>query len=656
MSDEIDTLATRKGKDKGPNAMPELASSHLYMAWEAAEPSAAARFEGMVRLYPDRPAIKDAAEALTYDELNRAANRLARAMLAEAGGGQEPIALLLEHGVATIVAIVAVLKTGTIYVPLAPGQPPGRLDAIMGDAEAKLLVTNHKNLAAAHGLAQQKGYRVLNLDEIDAGIADDDLGLHIPPETFLNITYTSGSTGQPKGVIQTHRGMLHAAWVKTQCLHLGPEDRIALLVSSSASASSVYICSALINGAALVLFDLKRAGIPALADWLIDEEITVYHSVPTVFRHLLATLCHEHNFPRLRAIELGGEQVFKRDLALYKQHFADSCIFRTGFGATETHLLCHYFLDKTSEIAGEVVPVGYPLDGTELLLLDDNGTPVTNGEVGEIVAKSRYLSPGYWKKPDLTKAAFQAAPDGGDERVYRTGDLGRILPDGSLEHLGRKDQQVKIRGYRVEVGEVEGRLLDIEGVAEAAVVARRDHQGETRLVGYVVPSDVAPPAASALRQILAAQLPDYMIPSAFVVLEKLPLLPFGKIDRAALPTPDWGRPILDRVYEAPRTPMEELLAGIWSEVLGVQQVSIHDNFFDLGGNSLHAAQVVARANTACQVDLPLSTLFDAPTVVGQALMIVQILAENVQEDEMARLLAEIEAAPEYEVEAGRGGT
>ncbi len=654
MSQYMETIVTPAGQQPDTHPARGVIPLDPYVVWEGAEPSAAARFERMARLYPDRLAVKAGSEQLTYDQLNRAANRLAHAILNHSGSEQDPVGLLLEHGVSVIVAFVAVLKTGQIYVPLAPGQPPARLASIMADANGSLLVTNQKNLAAARELAHQNSYRVLNLDEVEPGIGDEDLGRSIAPTTYVNITYTSGSTGQPKGVIQTHRGMLHDMWVKTEGLHLTPEDRIALLITYNMSASSVYICSALLNGAAILLFDIKREGIQALAKWLMDEQITLYHSVPTVFRHLLAALREEHRFPRLRAIELGGEQVFRHDLALYKQHFEDGCVFRTGFGATETYLLCHYFLDKESEVAGEVIPVGFPVDGKEILLLDDAGRPVVDGEIGEIVAKSRYLSPGYWKKPELTKAAFQEAPDGADERIYRTGDLGRVLPDGALEHLGRKDQQVKIRGYRVEVGEVEGRLLDIEGVAEAAVVARRDHQGETRLVGYVVPSAAPPPSASALRQKLAASLPDYMIPSAFVVLEKLPLLPLGKIDRLALPAPDWGRPAMDRVYEGPRTPIEEQLVGIWSEVLGVSQVSIHDNFFDIGGNSLHAAQVITRANTACQVDVPLSTLFDAPTVAEQALAIVQLLAKNVEEETMARLLAELEEAPEYEVDARRG--
>ena len=274
----------------------------------------------------------------------------------------------------------------------------------------------------------------------------------------------------------------------------------------------------------------------------------------------------------------------------------------------------------------------------EILLLDEDGQAVRPDDIGEIAIRSRYLSPGYWRRPDLTAAAFRSDPAGGPERIYRTGDLGRRLPDGCLVHLGRKDFQVKIRGFRVEVAEVEGALLSLPTVQEAVVVAREDRPGDRRLVAYLVPTARPAPTVTALRQALAASVPDYMVPAAYVMLDALPKTPGGKVDRRALPPPGRTRPALDQPLVAPRTPVEATVGAIWQEVLGLDEVGMHDNFFDLGGHSLAASQVIARVTETFHVDLPVRVLFEAPTVNGLALAVVQGLMQNVGADEIARLL------------------
>jgi len=275
----------------------------------------------------------------------------------------------------------------------------------------------------------------------------------------------------------------------------------------------------------------------------------------------------------------------------------------------------------------------------EVLLLDEDGTAVRPDDIGEIAIRSRYLSPGYWRRPDLTAAAFRPDPAGGPERIYRTGDLGRRLPDGCLVHLGRKDFQVKIRGFRVEVAEVEGALLSLPTVQEAVVVAREDRPGDRRLVAYLVPTARPAPTVTALRQTLAAVVPDYMLPAAYVLLDALPKTPGGKVDRRALPPPGRTRPALDQPLVAPRTPVEATVGAIWQEVLGLDELGIHDNFFDLGGHSLAASQVLARVTETLHVDLPLRVLFAAPTVAGVAVAVVQGLMQDVAPDERARLLS-----------------
>ena len=278
--------------------------------------------------------------------------------------------------------------------------------------------------------------------------------------------------------------------------------------------------------------------------------------------------------------------------------------------------MLRYCVDKDTEISDAMVPVGYPLGDVEILLLDDEGEAVGFDQVGEIAIKSRYTSPGYWRRPDLTRAAFITDPQDEGERIYRTGDLGYMQPDGCLVVTGRNDFRVKIRGFRIEVAEIELALRGLTKVKEAAVVAHEDQRGEKQLVAYVVPEPEQAPTTSELRDFLKDKLPDYMVPSAFVVLDALPLTPNGKLDRLALPAPSLARPELDTNFVAPRNALEEQLVEIWEEVLGVERVGIHDDFFELGGHSLRATRVVSRVREVFQVELPLLSLFEEPTIAG----------------------------------------
>ena len=522
------------------------------------EQSISARFEQQVNKDPDRIAVKSGTHTLTYAMLNRAANRMARSILTQRPPGEEPIALLLEHGAPVIIALLGVLKVGKIYVPLDPAYPHERITYMLEDAQASLVVTDNRHLSLAQELTQS-GRQVLNIDEIDTNIDGENIGLVIPPDTLAYILYTSGSTGQPKGVAQNHRNVLHNIMKYTNGAHICTDDRISLLASFSFSAAVTNTFCALLNGASLFPYNIKEAGLADLANWLVQEDITVYQSVPTIFRHFLDTLTGEEAFPRLRLIDLYGEAVIPKDVERYKNHFSQHCLLQHRMASTEMSVIRLYFLDKNTPIAGSIVPVGYAVEDTEILLLDDAGAEVGVNQPGEIAIKSCYLAPGDWHQPELTQAAFQPDPSGSNARIYHTGDLGCLLPDGCLLHLGRKDARVKVRGHRIEVGEIEQALLTHTTIKEAVVVAREDQPGELRLVAYLVLTQHPAPTISALRAFLQARLPDHMIPAAFVLLEALPLLPNGKVDRNALPAPDQTRPALDSPFVPPRTPIEERL-------------------------------------------------------------------------------------------------
>ncbi len=423
--------------------------------------------------------------------------------------------------------------------------------------------------------------------------------------------YTSGTTGEPKGVMQTHGNILHAVDLFLGEQSVTPQDRVARPGTHAFIGNIRSALGALLSGAAYLPIDLE--GMDRLAETLAREEVTGFCSPCSAFRQVLWALRDAGPPPSLRWFRNGGEPLYRTDVEQWRRIFPPGSRCFHVLASTEADAVCRFTIDTDTEIRTEVVPLGYAVPEVEVLLLDEAGEPVPAGEPGQIVVRSPYLSPGYWRRPDLTDAVFRRLP-GSDERCYFTGDVGRMGPDGCLEGLGRRDTEVKVRGYRVASGEVEVALSAVQGVKGAAVAACPEASGELRLVGYVAAEPSAHLTVTGLRRALAARLPDYMVPSAFVFLESLPLTPNGKLDRRLLPDPGHSRPRLDVPFEALRTPVEEALADVWEELLGLDRIGANDSFFDLGGNSLTAARMAARVREHFGVELTLGTLLEAPTL------------------------------------------
>ena len=601
---------------------------------EDVEQSVPDRFEKVVALHSNRLAIKTAKHALTYDALNKAANRVARVVVEKSLDSDRPVVVVFDHDAPIVVAILAILKAGKTCVVLDPSYPERRAAHIVEDSQAKLVLTNNKSFSLARQFSQPD-HLMLNIDEIDSNVSDENLGLSISPDAFAFILYTSGSTGQPKGVIQNHRNVIHNALRYATGCRIGPHDRVTLFASLGSGQGTPTAFSALLSGAALYPLHVKQEGVADLAHWLRREEITVYISTPSLFRSFVGALTGQEDFPKLRTIRLGAEQIRKSDIELYKKYFSEKCLLALFLSATEVGNLCQYFVNKATEIPGDTVPAGRPVDGIDILLLDDTGKEVGLNETGEIVVKSRFISPGYWRNPELTKAAF--LPDG-DKRIYRTGDLGRLLVTGDLEHLGRKDFQIKIRGYRVEVAEIESALLQLDQVKEAVVVAVKNRDDDAELAAYVVPSRWPAPGANQIRRLLKEKLPDYMIPASFVMLEAFPLNPTGKVDRRALPTPTKDRTERNVNFVPPYETIEHQLVQIWEEFLGVHPIGLRDSFFELGGHSLLAAQMMHRVEQVCGQKLPLATLLAGPTIEHLAKALIE---QRVKENDS--LLVQVQA-------------
>jgi amino acid adenylation domain-containing protein len=577
------------------------------------EQSIPGRFEQQVSQHPNRLAVKGRRSALTYEDLNRYANRIGRAILAARGDSEETVGLLLQKDVPFFAALLGALKAGKIYVPLDPAHPAARTIKMLEDADARLILTDDMNYAMGAELAH--GSRALiNIDRMDSHLTEENLGLALQPNALAYIIYTSGSTGEPKGVVQTHRNVLHNIMVYTNNLHISADDRLSLLASVSTAQAVLDIYSALLNGATLCPFNVKEDGLSSLGRWLDQEEISIYHSSASIFRSLLDTLGDQDQFHHVRLIKLGSEQVFKSDVERYKKCFSHNCIFVNSLSSTETGTVRQIYIDKDTLIDGDIVPVGFPVEDAEILLLDEDGRPVDAGTPGEIVVKSRYLAPGYWRRPELTQAAFRTAPEHGDSRLYHTGDLGRISPTGCLEYCGRKDQRVKIRGFRVEVAEIEAVLYNHCHVRHAAVVARQGKHGGPRLEAYIVPTEMPTPTAHSLRTMLKRNLPDHMVPSWFFILEELPLTPSGKVDRNSLRSAPSFQSRAEVAYKPPQSPLEWQIVKIWEGLLETRPIGVQEDFFELGGDSLLALEMISLVEKECGIRLPVSAMFGRATV------------------------------------------
>jgi amino acid adenylation domain-containing protein len=590
---------------------------------EEVERSLPERFARVAATRPSAVAIASGSERVTYGELASRSDALAAAIGRQASGSEAPVAVLLSDPISMITGILAAWKAGRLCVPLAHTLPPARLEVILRDSEAGLIVTDRKGSAALPPLPGTSARQLL-LDTVDLLAAVEPPRVTVTPDTLACLLYTSGSTGKPKGVLKTHRNLLHRARCFITSVAIRPEDRVSALHSPAFAAGLRDVLTALLSGATLLPFDLRRAGLRALAGWIDQEEISVLCAVVTTIRHLFASLGPEARFPSVRVVRLGSEPFYRQDVERLRRHLRPDCVLISGYGASEASGIAAYRVDQDTPLPAGRVPAGYALDGVEIVLLDDDGHPVGTGQAGEVVVRSRYLSPGYWRQPDLTRAMFLPDPADAQMRAYHTGDIGRLRSDGCLEVLGRRDHQVKVRGYLVHPGEIEMALVEHPAIREAVVTAWADADGETRLAAYVVPHALPAPYAGVLRRYLQARLPAYMVPSAFVSLETLPLNANGKVDRRTLPPPP--RPAVAREVDfvPPRSPMEHQIAAIWEELFGVSPIGANDNFFDLGGDSLLAAAFVVAIEDTCGRVLSPSLLLEASTVADLAATMIRV--------------------------------
>ncbi|HTE45927.1 MAG TPA: amino acid adenylation domain-containing protein, partial [Gemmatimonadaceae bacterium] len=570
------------------------------------------RFAEIANRHANRTAVSVGNTTLTYAQLDERSDRVAALIAPHVDAGAARVALLYDHGTGMLPAILGVSKSGAAYVPLDTSFPPDRLAFILADSGASVILCEPQHAELAERLADKR----LVVVRDDAKPASRTATVNPPrPESPAYILYTSGSTGQPKGVVQSHRNALHHAHVYINALELTPDDRLALIAPYTFDASLMDIFGALLTGAELHPLDIRREGVDSLAQLLRTAGITIFHATPTVYRAASAML-HAGDCDSVRCVVLGGEEAQPRDIERFRELFAAGSVFVNGLGPTESTTALQFFYGDGDALSGTTVPVGHPVADTEVLLLDDQGRPTS--VLGEIVIKSPFVALGYWNQPELTAKAFLPVDGSAETRMYRTGDLGRRRPDGAIEFFGRKDQQVKIRGVRIELGEIEACLEAHPSVVTCAVTAEPTENGDRMLAAFVVIDPASGVTTAELKDHLSRSLPANMVPTALVLRESLPLTPTGKIDRRALPSVRELGLEDHHEFVGPRNPIEQMLVDVWTDVLDVETIGVHDNFFALGGHSLNATQVVARLRAVTGASLSLRSLFAAPTIEGFA--------------------------------------
>jgi amino acid adenylation domain-containing protein len=596
-------------------------------------------FEDQAARTPDATAVVFQWQSLTYADLNQRAEQLADHLRKLGVGPETLVGVCVERSLEMVINILAILKAGGAYVPMDPAYPEDRLRFMIEDARSPLLLTQEK--FAANFRATQT--QIISLDgpelapgrkRLTTSRSKNSARTTLGPSNLAYVIYTSGSTGRPKGVALEHRSVvsfLH--WAREV---FSAEELSGVLFSTSICFDlSIFEFFAPLSWGGTVILAENALQLPSLP---AAEQVSLINTVPSAITELLRLNAIPTS---VRTVNLAGEPLSQ---TLVQELYRKRTIKKVYdlYGPTEDTVYSTVALRTPDGPA----TIGRALTNEQIYLLDPSMQPVPIGVPGELYIGGAGLARGYLHQPELIKEKFVPNPFQPGTRLYKTGDLASYLPDGRIKFLGRIDQQVKIRGYRIELGEIETQLRKHPEIEQAVVTASEDRSGDKRLLGYIVAKKEPAPDAGQLRAFLKQTLPDYMIPSLFIALSEMPLTPNGKVDRKALPDPDGSPARSERAYTAPRTTTETILADIWREVLDLPQVGVHDNFFELGGHSLMVTKVLARLRDAVQVDLPMRALFEVPTIAGLALVVEEVLLEEIKElseEEAQRLEAVAES-------------
>ena len=627
-------------------------------------------FHETAERFKSNTAIDYANKRITYATLEGKANNLANFLLASGAAKASIVAILIEDPVEVIAAIIGTLKAGCVFVPLDPSIPEKRLEAMVAEVSPEWFVFESRFIGTLERIATGSAATARAICVDGAVVARTDQSsliqmeayasfsnIELPktvfqPDDMCYVFFTSGSTGQPKGIAGRLKGIDHFIKWEIRALGLCEGTRVSQLTTPAFDAVLRDIFVPLCCGGTIcippgrdTILDIKK-----LIDWIDIQGINVVHCIPSIFRSIVNEDLNSGYFADLNHVLMAGEPLLPGDVGKWVEKFGDRVQLINLYGPSETTMTKFAYFVKPSDKELESIPIGKPIDGAAAVIVDAENRLCAPGTVGEIYIRTPFRTHGYFNQPELTQQVFIPNPFSKEtsDIVYKTGDLGRVMPDGNFEFLGRRDMQVKIRGTRIELSEIDKMLRTHEAVKDLVVIDREDASGNKYLCAYLVLGQQV--ETGEFRDYLSSRLPAEMVPSAFVLMEKLPRTISGKIDRKALPAPGQMRADLENSFVPPRTPIEATLVGIWLEVLGIDRIGINDNFFEMGGHSLLVFQVISRMRDAFGVDLPLRILFEAPTVEKQALAIVEVQIEQENDAEMAQLIEEIKLLEANELE------
>lgn len=573
---------------------------------------------------------------LTYEEIEERSNKLANFLISHGATKGALVAILSEDSIEVIIAIIGILKAGCVFLPLDLKLPEQRINTIISEVSPQWFIVDSKGLSKISNvtveslqsqvicLSQESQVLETAFNPLKYHLNDyaeySQLGkpnVQLEPDDMCYLYFTSGSTGKPKGIAGRLKAITHFIDWEIKTLGIGQDTRVSQLTTPSFDAFLRDVFVPLCSGGVVCVPEKIDTILDArkLIEWIERQQINLIHCVPSLFRSLLNEDLEPKRFSSLQYILLAGEPLLSADVSRWIDIYGEQIQLVNLYGPSETTMTKFFYFVKPSDRQRRSIPIGKPMEGAAAIVVDEQGRVCSPGMVGEIYIRTPYRTLGYYQQPELTNEVFIQNPFSNNPKdiVYKTGDLGRVLEDGNFECLGRRDQQVKIRGVRIELGEIENHLRLHKSVKDVVVVDREESNGNKYLCAYVVLKEKL--ESVTLRDWLLKFLPESMLPSVFVVMDALPRTISGKVDRRSLPAPNRQQ---NRTFVPPRTPVEAQLAQIWMQILNLDRVGLNDNFFELGGHSLNATQLVSRVGKAFQIELPLRSLFESPTLTTQA--------------------------------------
>lgn len=593
-----------------------MESGFLNYSREEIELSIPKRFERVVRSLPQQEAIRTSNASCSYRELNEYANQLANALLHVSKNKLVSVGIIFQNDIHVIAAMLGVLKAGCRYVILETTFPIERLQTIYQDADISFVLADHETISVAQKLVSDSN-NIINLDMIKDHASKQNPDIQISASCLSAIYYTSGSTGKPKKIVRNHRDLLYRGWIYRDHYKIRKTDRVSQLFSFGFAASISDTFGAILNGATLCVLDLKNSTFQQVTDWLHRQKITIFHPPVAFYRQWIEDLGSAVQFPFLRMIQLGGSALYKKDVDKARLIIPETCILNNRYASTEAGLVASFMIAHDTILTEDIVPIGYPVEGMELKILNEKGFEAEPNAVGEIAIKSRYLPENYRTETGTIIQDESESDAKKESNYFLTGDLGRKDENGCYVHLGRKDSIVKVRGYRVDTNEIASVLNNLPEVKDSFITTSKVPHApdENQLIAYVVAADGIAISSHGIRDALAYHLPAYMLPSRFIFMEKLPLNSSGKVNSQALPSPLQSR---TEPYIPAKNALEKRLTRIWEDEFRIEEISTRDNFFEIGGDSLLAARLHTQIEQQFTRNLPLTFIIENPTIERMA--------------------------------------